>query len=693
MRERVVRPGRSLAALMLGMTVAVVGAAPATAVPSWLAPVTLSAPTATQSEGADVAGDPAGDAMAVWVRDGVVQAATHAAGGGWSPARDLSTAGRTASAPQVAMDAAGDALVVWVETSPNGAVIRRRTRPAGGDFSASAPLSEAETGHDASSPRIAMNASGAAAVVWLRKGDTYLVIEGSARDTVDAQFALPTALAGPNRAGDALDPHVAIDAAGDMLAVWTLNSAASFVESAARPAGGLWADRQLVSAAPSNATPDVALDASGRAYAVWHSDPPGPLDDLSGAARGTSPGFAAAAWAEPSTVALSVVRTPRVFFDAAGARVLLYEVQGLGFPQLYGNLGDTPASGVQLSGFNYPFQPSSGLAVGPTGTMVYLTGGAGWQTRWRSNGGSFGQLQDVVPGGAAVFGRLGVALDGQGNGVGAWQEKIGGNYVIRAAGYDAAAPTITGVSIPDRVPVGTPAAMSATATDRWSGVSFSWEFNDGGVADGDAVTHAFATSGIAEVTLTARDASGNATTTSRSLQVIAAPPVIRDPDVDGDGIRASQDCDDANPHIRPGTPEVPGNKIDENCDGRADPYPLVTASALLTTDFLANRSTRLRSLIVRDVSSGDSIQLKCSGQGCPRSINRTIKVRKARRLLDLSRYIEHTRLRPGARLEVRISHAQRVTRIFTWIMRTTSNGAPKRERSCQAPGSKRATRC
>src|SRR5262249_51534762 len=46
------------------------------------------------------------------------------------------------------------------------------------------------------------------------------------------------------------------------------------------------------------------------------------------------------------------------------------------------------------------------------------------------------------------------------------------------------------------------------------------------------------------------------------------------PDGDGDGMtQCDNDCDDRNPAIHPGAPEVCGDQIDNNCDGMIDNCP------------------------------------------------------------------------------------------------------------------------
>ena len=161
-------------------------------------------------------------------------------------------------------------------------------------------------------------------------------------------------------------------------------------------------------------------------------------------------------------------------------------------------------------------------------------------------------------------------------------------------------------------------------------------------------------------------------------------------DVDRDGFAVPVDCDDANAAIRPGALEVRGNAVDENCDRRAESWRVVPA--LVTNRWaVANGFTRLQTLVVRVAPKDAVVTLSCRGSSCPfkRAQRRTVPRDLAS--VSFSRLFRNTRLRSGARLTLRITADQSIARTFTYTVRR--DALPDARIECRAPGAAKGDPC
>jgi hypothetical protein len=185
---------------------------------SWTAPVPISSP---EGEFPDVAVDPAGDAVVAWERpDGAnyrIEASTLAAvGGGWSAAVPISAAGRNASSARVAIDATGEAVATWKREDGTNFLIEAASHPLGGAWGT--PVALSAPGQEAEAARVAIDAAGDATVEWTRSDGAHYIIE-MARRTASGGWGSATPLSVPGE--NALEPSVAMDDGGDAILSWS----------------------------------------------------------------------------------------------------------------------------------------------------------------------------------------------------------------------------------------------------------------------------------------------------------------------------------------------------------------------------------------------------------------------------------------------------------------------------------------
>ena len=288
-------------------------------------PVDLSA-TGQNASLPQVAFDASGDALAVWIRsDGtnnIVRSAFRPAGGAFAPAVDLSAAGQSAADPQVAFDASGNALAVWHRSDGSKDIVQSSFRPAGGAFPAAGSDLSA-SGQNAFQPQVAFDASGNALAVWIRSNGTNYIVQSSSRPAGGA-FAAPVDLSAIGQ--DGLQPQVAFDASGNALAVWTRSDGTNdIVQSSSRPAGGAFpAAGSDVSASGQDASqPQVAFDASGNALVVWERSD-GAHQIVQSSFRPAAGAFATPVDLSASGQDVQFAGAPQVAFDASGKAFVVW---------------------------------------------------------------------------------------------------------------------------------------------------------------------------------------------------------------------------------------------------------------------------------------------------------------------------------------------------------------------------------
>jgi hypothetical protein len=522
---------RALAGIALLFSLGALLAGPALATPSWLAPSELSA-TGGDAFHPQVAVDQAGDAVGVWERsDGtyrIIEASTRAAGGGWLPPQELSAGGQNAFSPQVAVDSAGDAVAVWDRSNGSNYIVEAATRLAGADWQA--PVELSATGQDGLVPQIALDPAGDAVAVWdVRQGSNF-VIEAATKAVGDA-WGVGQEISAPGKNAEEPQARVAIDPAGDAVAVWERYDGANYiVEAATKAPAAPWLPAQELSAAGQSAFgADVAVDPVGDVVAVWERDN-GTNQIIETATR--APG---APWLPAE--ALSVPGQ-----NAFGAHVAVDQ------------MGNAVAVWIRYNGANYiveaagkesagPWLPaeelspagqsafSVQLALSPTGDAVAV-----WT---RSDGtNQIVEAANKLPGGAWALPARGlsavgqnaespqVAVDPAGDAVATWDRSDGTNTIVQAVGYDAAGPQLRSLSIPAGGTAGQSLPVSVSPFDVWSALGgISWSFGDGGSAGGARAAHTYAKPGTYEVTVSAADVLGNTTSAVGTVAITAAAPL------------------------------------------------------------------------------------------------------------------------------------------------------------------------
>jgi len=167
------------------------------------------------------------------------------------------------------MDSSGNAVVLWAQSDGTRDNIWANRYASAAEWEA-ATLIETDNAGGATNPQVAMDGSGNAFAVWQQSDGIRYNIWAN-RYTPSGGWGTGT-LIETNNAGDATNPQVAMDSSGNAIAVWSQSDGTYYniVANRYTPSGG-WGTATLIETnnAGNAGSPQVAMDSSGNAVVLW----------------------------------------------------------------------------------------------------------------------------------------------------------------------------------------------------------------------------------------------------------------------------------------------------------------------------------------------------------------------------------------------------------------------------------------
>jgi hypothetical protein len=276
-----------------------------------------------------VAVDAAGNAIAVWTMDSGIMSNRYTMGVGWGSTVLLTEPMALASSydPSIGIDGSGNATLVFpvsIGVTSTPAIWARRYTSAG--WSAAIPLEPFTAGVASSPAKIAVNASGEAMALWVRRNAANINTLWASRYT-SAGWSAASSVTTSDVINNGVH-QIAIDSAGNAMAVWVQGSTTANILFNRYTVGTGWGTATSIRSDVTESASGVklAFDGSNNAVAVWQQADPAV------GCRVWSSRYGTGAWAAPTRFdfAAQGCGSPSLSVNAAGNAVAAWSIYDFG---------------------------------------------------------------------------------------------------------------------------------------------------------------------------------------------------------------------------------------------------------------------------------------------------------------------------------------------------------------------------
>ncbi len=242
---------------------------------SWLKAALMKGDNWSSAIGVKIAVDAQGNALAVWYQNDLkhnsnIWTNRYTRRSGWGSPELIETDNSgNAHAPQIAITPSGDAFVIWIQSDGSRANLWANRYTVTHGWGQAQPIESNDMGN-ACFPKIATDAAGNAMAVWQLKDGSQSNIWAN-RYTVTSGWGRAELIQTDNT-GNAEYPDIAMDTSGNAFAGWSqLGGSVRNVWVNHYTNGKGWGMAELIETdnAGNASAPDIAVDAAGNAIAVW----------------------------------------------------------------------------------------------------------------------------------------------------------------------------------------------------------------------------------------------------------------------------------------------------------------------------------------------------------------------------------------------------------------------------------------